>query len=245
MGFVSDPNMNRVGLVFESPCVEKPLVPQSLFSMLQHSKKPSLSLRIKMAKDLANTVQYLHATNWLHKGLRSDNILFPSLLGQDSLAFWLSGFDYSRPMNDEVTELASKDRAHELYRHPDVQFDVPRDGPYGFKNFHDVYSLGVVLFEIGIWQPVNQFLGISLNQRILRPAIRGVRGSLLNESSFSELQGETGDRFAQAVKQCLAAEYARSTVSTENYTTEDESSRHAFEEDPLSVAISILDKIMV
>ncbi|KAI2469164.1 prion-inhibition and propagation-domain-containing protein [Annulohypoxylon bovei var. microspora] len=207
LGYVHDRDLARFGLVFELPALTSMSVPQSLYDRLQTSMKPSLSMRLNMARKLVVSLEYLHATKWLHKGLRSDNILFLTSYNPGWLSFCLSGFDYSRPaVPNEVTEVPSSNREHDLYRHPDVQFDVPRDGEYGYREKHDVYSLGVVLMEIGLWQPIHQFLGISLNRLISRPVIRGVRSSLLKANSLALLTSEAGALFSEAVRLCLSCD---------------------------------------
>ncbi|KAI1135466.1 prion-inhibition and propagation-domain-containing protein [Hypoxylon sp. FL0543] len=206
VGYVHDPTSTRFGLVFESPGYQSTSAPKSLYSRLQRTRKPSLTVRLNMARRLVASLEYLHVMKWLHKGLRSDNILFLTSSGSDwlPLDFCLSGFDYSRPADpDEVTELPSHHREHDLYRHPDVQFDVPRDGEYGYREKHDIYSLGVVLMEIGLWQPIHQFLGLSLDQLIPRPAIRGVHSALLKAESVAIIEAEAGERHSEAVRLCL------------------------------------------
>jgi Protein tyrosine and serine/threonine kinase len=245
IGYVHDPTSTRIGLVFASLIPASPSNPQSLYSRLQTWMKPSLSLRIGMAQKLATSLIYLHATNWLHKGLRSENVLFQSQSDANWGSLWLSGFDYARPAEpDEVTELPSENREHELYRHPDVQFDVPRDGRYGFHKQHDTYSLGVVLVEIGVWQPINQFLGISLNQRITRPAIRGVRRRLLEKRSLAVIDAEAEQMFADAVRLCLAAEVVSVPEDSEDGNTEAETGVGLRDRESLGKAVAILNSIV-
>ncbi|WZH44109.1 hypothetical protein QYS62_005125 [Fusarium acuminatum] len=215
VGYVHDQRFSRLGLVFtagSSICPSSKLGgPLSLYDAFQGAAKPSLSLRLKMAKQLAASVRYLHAANWLHKGLRSENVVFEGSGDLSSPSLW--GFDYSRPSTPgEVTELQVDNRHHELYRHPDVQFDVPRDGRYGFSKEHDIYSLGVILYEIGVWRPVHDCLGISLNQLIRRPVIQNVKFRLLDAQSIALLQGEAGDLFAEATHRCLESEGGEEVV---------------------------------
>ncbi|KAF3066386.1 hypothetical protein GL218_09150 [Daldinia childiae] len=207
LGYVHDPDSTRFGLVFESPVSTDTLGSRSLYARLQTTLKPSLTTRLDIARRLTTSLKYLHVSRWLHKGLRSDNILFLTPSYTSWTPFCLSGFDYSRPADpDEATELPTDRREHDLYRHPDVQFDVPRDGEYGYEEKHDVYSLGVILMEIGLWQPIHQFLGLSLNQLIPRPAIRRARISLLKAESLTILESEAGARFSEAVRLCLAGD---------------------------------------
>ncbi|KAI1441661.1 prion-inhibition and propagation-domain-containing protein [Annulohypoxylon stygium] len=204
LGYIHDPASGKFGIVFELPVQQNMSAPSSLYERFQITMKPSLTVRLNMARKLVASLGYIHAMNWLHKGLRSDNILFLASSDLDWSSFCLSGFDYSRPANpNEITEAPNDDRKHDLYRHPEVQLDVPRDGEYGYKAKHDVYSLGVILMEIGLWQPIHQFLGISLNHFIRRPVVIGVRGCLLKPESLAMLESETGERYTNAVKLCL------------------------------------------
>ncbi|KAI1090516.1 prion-inhibition and propagation-domain-containing protein [Rostrohypoxylon terebratum] len=218
LGYIHDPSSARFGIVFELPVQRNISAPPSLYDRLQISMKPSLTTRLDMARKLVNSLGYIHAMKWLHKGLRSDNILFLAASDLDWSSFCLSGFDYSRPANpSEMTEAPSDDREHDLYRHPEVQLDVPRDGEYGYKTKHDVYSLGVILMEIGLWQPIHQFLGISLNQSIRRPVVRGVRGCLLKSESLAILESETGERYTTAVKLCLTSDQENLASKRESF----------------------------
>ncbi|KAI0880959.1 prion-inhibition and propagation-domain-containing protein [Annulohypoxylon maeteangense] len=204
LGYIHDPSSARFGIVFELPALTSTSIPLSLYDRFQISLKPSLTVRLDMARKLTVSLEYIHAMKWLHKGLRSDDILFLQSSGFDWLSFCICGFEYSRPANpNEVTELPSDNREHDLYRHPDVQFDVPRDGEYGYKEKHDIYSLGVILTEIGLWQPIHQVLGISLNRFIRRPIIREARSNLLKPESIAILESETGERYTDAVILCL------------------------------------------
>ncbi|KAI1458532.1 prion-inhibition and propagation-domain-containing protein [Annulohypoxylon moriforme] len=219
LGYIHDPTSARFGLVFELPKLISTSIPPSLYDRLQMVMKPSLTVRLNMARKLVVSLEYIHAMKWLHKGLRSDNILFLESSDSDWLSFCLSGFDYSRPANpNEVTELPSDNREHDVYRHPDVQFDVPRDGTYGYREKHDIYSLGVILMEIGLWQPIHQFLGISLNRSIRRPIIRGIRSKLIEPESLAILESETGERYREVVKLCLTGNQGNLAERWEGFT---------------------------
>ena len=207
LGYFQDVGSRRFGFVFRSQLPAGPMIPQSLYSTITGTMKPPLTQRVSLSWKIASSLGHLHATNWLHKGLRSDNVLL--MASDDVSSPTLSGFEYSRPANrDEITELPSMDRLQELYRHPDVQFDVPRDGNYGFAKIHDIYSLGVVLFEVGVWHPIHDLLMISPHELIRRPVLRGVREKLLASEKLGLLRAEVGDKFAEATRLCLAGEFS-------------------------------------
>jgi hypothetical protein len=108
----------RIGFVFEKPSVEgvsPDSRPVSLFELLDSSAKPRVTDRIRLAHAVANCLLYLHSVNWLHKGLRSQNVVFFPInvkeKGKPSTKIdyskpYLSGFDFARPARaDEMTEI--------------------------------------------------------------------------------------------------------------------------------------------
>ena len=162
------------------------------------------------ARAIATSLWYLHATNWLHKGLRSENVVLriPSLTSPSIAEPFLAGFEYSRPADpSELTEVQGENRLHDLYRHPSTQFDIPRDGRLGFKKAYDIYSLGVVLYEIGMWRPVHAILGIRIEEGIRSATVKGVKAVLLKKGNLQALEAEAGGIFATAVQSCLSGDF--------------------------------------
>ncbi|EKG20275.1 hypothetical protein MPH_02392 [Macrophomina phaseolina MS6] len=220
----------RFGIVFEKPQgISSSTKPVNLLELLRATEagileKPSLTARVRLAKVLAEALERLHAVNWLHKGLRSENILFfddaidpedlrsgnvagqyPISLGIDFSTPFLSGFDYSRPaQNEELTEKPPENVAYDLYRHPLVQGSRGSMGnAANFQKAFDIYALGVVLVEIMYWQPIEHILEIDL--RKARPStILRVRGRLLDERKIlAHVKANTGDTVHAVVTACL------------------------------------------
>ena len=113
---------------------------------------------------------YLHSVNWLHKGLRSDNILFFNVMSQsdresinlDYGSPTLSGFDYARPDLPEATsEPFTHNIEHDLYRHPRMLGHASSRS----RKSDDIYSLGVMLVEIAYWQQIEDIMQLSLRER--------------------------------------------------------------------------------
>jgi hypothetical protein len=126
--------------------------------------KPSLSQRVVMAARLCATVLNLHAVNWLHKGIFSENVVFhfsgeedgggggDTGLGYDPEKPILSGFEYSRPDGTETTA-RDVDVVWDLYRWPGIQRQRPTER--NSKKTYDLYSLGLVLLEIAHWEKLS------------------------------------------------------------------------------------------
>ncbi|KAK3369499.1 hypothetical protein B0T24DRAFT_596236 [Lasiosphaeria ovina] len=190
VGYVHDKERSRFGFVFES------LSPAP-------SQKPSLTVRIRIAYMVATSIWYLHATNWLHKGLRSENVVFECGSATVDVRHkkpFVCGFDYSRPaIIGEKTEQPLENPLHDMYRHPKVQFSVPREGRSGFNKLHDVYSLGVVLFEIAVWKPIHTVLGFGSPGPIKTSMVKSVQSSLLEAENIALIESEAGDAVASTV----------------------------------------------
>lgn len=197
----------RLGLVFERPQdVHASLPPISLHELLQTVRKPRVTERVTLAHAVAHCLLYLHAVNWLHKGLRSHNIIFfRTETGQ--VAYdkpYLSGFDFSRPAKDAMTQIPD-DMENDLYRHPHTQSSTYAEERERFKRSFDIYSLGVMFVEIAFWKPVDRVLDIDLNAvRRSRRVALGVRSHLLDPSVIEEIGASMGEKFESATRRCIA-----------------------------------------
>jgi len=75
-GVVVDSKNSRIGLVFELPKdLDPPSQERTLRGMLEAPPRP-LGQKFAMAQTLANAFFSLQSVNWLHKSIRSDNILY-------------------------------------------------------------------------------------------------------------------------------------------------------------------------
>lgn len=126
-----------------------------LSSELEPRYKLELKQRFFVAQTVARAIGAFHSDGWLHKSIRSHAVKFFFLLDGtcDFANPYLTDFEFSRPLAG-ITRLLPQavDLDHEVYRHPD------RHGLPGtsFSKMHDIYSLGVVLLEIGLWQTARQ-----------------------------------------------------------------------------------------
>lgn len=206
----------RYGLVFEIPSsVHADSSPISLRDLINDKGRPtpSLTSRVRLMRKLVECVEKLHAVDWLHKGLRSDNIIFfHGGLGDrggnkdvDLNEPYLTGFDYSRPAGSvSMSEGPGMSLTDDLYRHPNVQgFSADGAAGRGFQKRHDVYSLGLILTEIAYWKPLESILGVSSLKDLKAKDVLGVREVLLSQSHLESLQSRVGDTIAQVSQTCL------------------------------------------
>jgi hypothetical protein len=185
----------------------------------------SVGKRFEIARTLSRALLYLHAAEWLHKGIRSSSIMFVSSgqpisksketnTSQFGLPY-LVGFEYSRlASNDEGTENHATTVEDNLYRHPDAQgLETADEESYisragRFTKDHDIYSLGVTLVEMGVYKSA---------KRIAADFKRKRDGYALNAKSFHEHLTDTfiqqnvtfnmGEVYARVALRCLKADF--------------------------------------
>lgn len=151
----------RYMFLFNYPSGTSNRKPKSLNDfILSSEREPKYKLELKqrffVAQTLARAIGAFHSDGWLHKSIRAHAVKFFFLPDGHTCDFanpYLTDFEFSRPLAG-VTRLVPQavDLDHEVYRHPD------RHGLPGvsFSKLHDIYSLGVVLVEIGLWQTARQ-----------------------------------------------------------------------------------------
>ncbi|KAL8670833.1 MAG: hypothetical protein Q9168_004652 [Polycauliona sp. 1 TL-2023] len=205
----------RIGLLFELPAgLDGP--PSTLLTALSTSSspRPSLDSRMRLARSLCDTLLLLHSVNWLHKNIRSETVLllsdasnttFSTARGPPSLEHpRLSGFEYSRLDNDFTAGNADYEKQRNIYRHPQ-RWDQPNKS---FSKIHDIYSFGVVLLEIGLWEPIKNFDAKkgedSLNERFKDAATTANR---LLRHTTKRLGFYAGEKYQALVLKCLKGDF--------------------------------------
>lgn len=137
----------RFGFVYEWPFSHESFHYEDLSSHINRVKHVPLESRLRLALALCNAVVHLHSIGWLHKGLKSKNVIFfgkeaSSGNGQpvkEDLDFenpYLVGFDCSRPDDAETRATIDFDHASNIYRHPDRWGRTIR-----FEKYHELYAL--------------------------------------------------------------------------------------------------------
>lgn len=164
LGYTDDSARSRYGLVYRAPAGSH----SSLAELLGAGdmRTPDLDDRVALAATLAVAAWSLHSLDWLHKSLCSSNVLFfPSAAAaaaqratsSDAMAPVLdaprlTGFDASRPDLDTALSVVPRNPSiADLHRHPDSLRGLP------YSKAYDVYSLGLLLLEIGLWKPLAHY----------------------------------------------------------------------------------------
>ncbi|KAL4899660.1 hypothetical protein BDW74DRAFT_108043 [Aspergillus multicolor] len=130
---------------------------QSLRQLLLDSDEHiSLTQKIRIARELAKAVNYVHTFAFVHKNIRPESVLcFEDPNGSRSNVF-LVGFDAFRAASAGTIMAGDMSWDRNVYRHPLRQGDDPADR---YRMQHDIYSLGVCLLEVGIWESFVEYTG--------------------------------------------------------------------------------------
>jgi hypothetical protein len=205
----------RYGLVYDLPgksTEKKP--PLSLFEMLRDDKNEiDLGNKFLIAQVLAQSLHELHVANWLHKAICSENVLFIRQSGASgprgqisASSVYLAGYEFSRPGRLRDPTQPAGDVVRSVYAHP-----AYRGGDIKYRRLFDIYSLGVVLLEIGLWQHAATSVRPGKTANDIQ--------ELLIESCEEELGPAMGRVYRNAVHCCLTGDFA---VEGLNSVKEDE-----------------------
>jgi hypothetical protein len=124
--------------------------PRSLRSILKSADvNLSLSDRFRVALQLATSVSYIHTYGFVHKNIRPETVLIFQNQKSPLGASFLLGFEKFRFADGRTMLLGDCVWEKNLYRHPRRQGLKPEED---YTMQHDIYSLGVCLLEIGLWE---------------------------------------------------------------------------------------------
>ncbi|PWW80905.1 hypothetical protein C7212DRAFT_289976 [Tuber magnatum] len=186
--------------------------PDCLRSILHRSTQEPhpLEERFHLAKQIAKAVIFVHNLNFVHKKIRPEAILvFPNpgkILGIP----FLIGFQMFRSADWVTYRAGDESWSENLYRHPNRQGSYP-DIVYRMQ--HDIYSLGVVLLEIGMWTPFvgeTGEPGLALSQivPILQDSDQRKKATrvkkVLIAMAQNHLPPKVGTKYADIVVSCLS-----------------------------------------
>jgi hypothetical protein len=233
--------------------------PQSLRKILIDAKPGiSLSARFHIAQQLAQSLSYVHLFGFVHKGIRPETVLIFSDDNIELAASFLLGFEKFRPAQPGRTLRAGDDVwQKELYRHPRRQGLRPEDE---YVMQHDIYSLGVCLLEIGLWQTLVVYsldsakIGASMQSLSIEdgptpspllPALndsetdKTTKALLIKDSLIAlakrDLPSRMGDRYTDIVVSCLTC------LDQSNTDFSDESEFK--DDDAITIGVRYIEKV--
>jgi hypothetical protein len=204
LGYFED--TDRFGIVYEKPSFadqrQDPISLSELLSDGGDDHMPDLGDRFRLAYALASVINEIHSTGWLHKNINSDNILFfgnssssPESVANISSPF-VAGFDFSRHTMSPSTP-PTISRTYELYCHPSYLSEKGFASDYRWK--YDIYSLGLVLLEIGHWRTLESLIDHDAPREELRDQVK--------TECIPGLAESMGSVYRDAVSACITGAY--------------------------------------
>jgi len=222
LGFFRDFGIDRYGFVFELPFASNLVAHEQAYRVVTlldrlSVGKPSFEERLSIALCLSRALRQLHTVGWLHKGVRSDNVLFCSVETFDKTPTmkgpYLAGYGYARAANiTEFSEPAApgSSAATAIYNH--------RGSVSGqsYRKFFDIFALGLILVELGLWKKLDTILSdlspgwrMEIEKDSLNPVMMaGLRDQILSDTGTktvqSELEASCPPKYVIATKRCLS-----------------------------------------
>ncbi|KAF2186037.1 hypothetical protein K469DRAFT_631435 [Zopfia rhizophila CBS 207.26] len=202
----------QYAFLFDYPSDAGVREPQSLHDCIL-SGEPQFKLELKQRFHVAQTVVRaigaFHSDGWVHKSVRSHAVKF--FFGKDGKMCdfnnpYLTDFEFSRPDGGKTRLVArAVDVEHDVYRHPERYGQKPSAN---FRRIHDIYSLGVVLLEIGLWQTAKQIhdeiilYNLGGNSPVGGLPAKMIKEAFLQDAS-TRLAHRMGSSYQEAVISCL------------------------------------------
>lgn len=204
VGYMDDPTNARSLILYRSPR-SHPWAsdPPSLHNVVAKgwASKMSLSQRFDLSRTLAASILDIHTSGSLHSNIMSKEIvMLPRKLNDAESSPYLLGWGVDTPLRDSVAILEPN-----LYRHQ-TQFGLR---PLPSTTEQDIYSLGVVLLEIGLWTTMSTVFKKLLETsprfgaREERALFKKVNRVILDLAYSPDLRKEMGARYAKTVQLCL------------------------------------------
>jgi hypothetical protein len=204
LGFTVDPNGPRCGMVYGLPeghdsnnlQHQRTLTSFISNASTQDSAQPALEDRFRLAYNLALSVMGYFSQGETHQYINSSNII---LIGSnDQMHRSNSPKEMRSPYllqscQDFVSRLQEEEPfAATIYRHPEHDIHAAETVPA-----YDIYSLGLLLLEIGLWIPLVKLWKPKYNRAIFMERVQRIYSQ--------KLSPKCGSKYMRVVQKCLQA----------------------------------------
>ena len=161
LGYRAKPN---VELIFQIPSgLERPQTLNDLITTTtfkSHRDEPFRAQRQNLGRQLAEAVYSVHVAQLVHKNIRPETVVMLNPVAgdptvrEDDLKLglpFLTNWNMLRDKEDPSSRTGDDDWLRDIYRHPERQ-GLQLERRYNLN--HDIYSFGVCLLVIGLWEPL-------------------------------------------------------------------------------------------
>ncbi|KAF3917108.1 hypothetical protein ABW20_dc0105087 [Dactylellina cionopaga] len=216
-GYVEDRAKLSYAFIFNYPPNTADELPKTLYSLITNKDnkgRPFLPLRFHIARTISQAIGAFHSDGWVHKSIRSQAVKFFLKHEREEWDLenpYLTDFEFSRP-EASATRLLERtpDLDTDLYQHPE------RTGPptASYNRVHDIYSLGVILLEIGLWKTAKDIYTnyykavLKRDSRAPRPTAT-IFQKVLQSEAEKGLGHSMGAAYKEAVISCISDEFEK------------------------------------
>ncbi|KAF2029977.1 hypothetical protein EK21DRAFT_112456 [Setomelanomma holmii] len=204
LGYIDDPSNARAMILYRSP-KSHPWAssPPTLHDTIAKGwlTKPSLGHRFQCARTLAASVLDIHTSGSLHSNINSRSItMLPRKLNDVEPSPYLVGWGAEARSSTGAAPLERN-----LYRHNSQFGQSLRE----LTTEQDIYSLAVVLLELGLWTTMSTVFAKLLETtprfgaREETALFKKVNRVILDLAYSIDLRREMGKRYSEVVKKCL------------------------------------------
>ncbi|KAF2201711.1 hypothetical protein GQ43DRAFT_480477 [Delitschia confertaspora ATCC 74209] len=172
-----------------------------------------LEQRFELDRKIACAVMYVHVMQYVHKSIRPSNIVMfskkaaPGTVGSSPPGEsknlgepFLCGFETARHDRATSDQRGDAHWRYNIYRHPKRQGLHPQER---YTMNHDIYSLGVVLLEIGLWRPLLSTGLAKLKNSSDEDIAAGKVKAYLKKIAVERLPVTMGSKYCGVVLFCL------------------------------------------
>lgn len=201
LGFTLAHGNSRFGLVYGLPAPSDPTALQacqtlttSIQATLEHEASfPPLENKFRLAYNIALASTSYLAHGHCHGHLKSSNVIFLRENDNPRLGSTLRHPFVLQPIQKLVGESSiNPPLSHTLYHHADSD-----EVGYGAVPAFDVYSVGLLLLEIGLWRPLSAFWKPKYDRAIFHEKLK--------RYYIPKLASKCGTRYMKLVQACFDA----------------------------------------
>ncbi|PMD38712.1 hypothetical protein L207DRAFT_597323 [Hyaloscypha variabilis F] len=212
-GYVHRPDIRQFQTILNfPPGLGSPRTLRDLLSDSDPATEPSLTVRVQLCKQIATAALYIHTASLVHKSIQPKAILLLRKLDSDGPL----PREPSKPVKAAPLGIPFL-TGFDIYSHPTRQGQPTNK----YTMAHDIYSVGVILLEIGLWRSFvvwNGFNNFMIDENVLKGGNAMLRRmkerqprageefkKLLEGVAAQELPNVMGERFCEVVLKCLGA----------------------------------------
>ncbi|EWC47689.1 hypothetical protein DRE_02889 [Drechslerella stenobrocha 248] len=221
IGYFPDKGNSYPALLYALPPSDPLFRCKTLYDHLLSDPAPALGDRFFIAWYLASTISDIHTSGWVHKGICARGILISpsSKMPKPYLVGWTAARPHNKQLQEGSLSFGIRIRqqdSHKTQQVPSLESQLyMHEERYGrpvrgFESKHDIYSLGVVLLEIGLWAPIGKVFEkacqTAKEKNQLTPYTIVLK-NLLKKAQEGELPRAMGQEYGRLVRRCLETNF--------------------------------------